>query len=271
MNVNRDIINYFIFKTKQSSLLARRWIVWIPLLSVIPVTDPRARALYHYMASGVTQDPAFYRDLNQVDVPPGIQEYIDSHRADDHQDHEVFEGNSAIEDDQDNEYEDMEESDENEEAEDSDSDSDDEDLLWQQYQEYYKIFESKLKANLQNKDFKKCFKKYTKNVLQVASSRSENLKQHLYGFGQTLGRSKKGSRIPVQTTAVARRKHPHGGRGVAMAGRRVQDVPHRVRMDVGEDSETILQTLPKQKPQPKRQPHSLQNAISQNSQNAKKH
>ena len=165
----------------------------------------------------------------------------------------------------------MEESDENEEAEDSDSDSDDEDLLWQQYQEYYKIFESKLKANLQNKDFKKCFKKYTKNVLQVASSRSENLKQHLYGFGQTLGRSKKGSRIPVQTTAVARRKHPHGGRGVAMAGRRVQDVPHRVRMDVGEDSETILQTLPKQKPQPKRQPHSLQNAISQNSQNAKKH
>ena len=37
-----------------------------------------------------------------------------------------------------------------------------------------------------------------------------------------------------------------------MAGRRVQDVPHRVRMDVGEDSETILQTLPKQKPQPKR-------------------
>ena len=145
MNVNRDIINYFIYKTKQSSLLARRWIVWIPLLSVIPVTDPRAQALYHYMASGVTQDPAFYRDLNQVDVPPGIQEYIDSHRADVHQDHEVFEGNSAIEDDQDNEYEDMEESVENEEAADSDSDSDDEDLLWQQYQEFYKIFESKLR------------------------------------------------------------------------------------------------------------------------------
>ena len=41
----------------------------------------------------------------------------------------------------------MEESDENEEAEDSDSDSDDEDLLWQQYQEYYKIFESKLRKS----------------------------------------------------------------------------------------------------------------------------
>ena len=39
----------------------------------------------------------------------------------------------------------MEESVENEEAADSDSDSDDEDLLWQQYQEFYKIFESKLR------------------------------------------------------------------------------------------------------------------------------
>ena len=83
----------------------------------------------------------------------------------------------------------------------------------------------------------------------ASASQPENMKQHLYAFGQSLGKSKRGSRIPVQTTAVSRRKFPHGGRSVGVSGRRVQDSSKRMRMDVTETEETIIHTLPSQKPQ----------------------
>ena len=51
------------------------------------------------------------------------------------------------------------------------------------------------------------------------------MKQPLYAFGQSLSKSKRRSRIPVQTKANSRRKYPHGGRAVGVAGRRVQDGP----------------------------------------------
>ena len=56
-----------------------------------------------------------------------------------------------------------------------------------------------------------------------------------------------------------------------MSGRRVQDAPKRMRMEVTETEEIILSTLPKQKDQAPRQPHSLKVAVANNSQNAKKH
>ena len=63
------------------------------------------------------------------------------------------------------------------------------------------------------------------------------MKQHLYVFGQSLGKSKRGSRIPMQTTAVSRRKYPHSGRAVGMAGRRVQDGPKRMRIEAASQSD----------------------------------
>ena len=124
---------------------------------------------------------------------------------------------------------------------------------------------------MHDKNFRKSFKKYTFNVQKVAASQPENMKQHLYAFGQSLGKSKRGSRIPVQTTAVSRRKFPQGGRAVGMSGRRVQDSSKRMRMDVTDTEETIVHTLPSQKPQAPKQPHNLAVAEANNVANAKKH
>ena len=97
------------------------------------------------------------------------------------------------------------------------------------------------------------------------------MKQHLYAFGQSLGKSKRGSRIPVQTTAVSRRKYPQGGRAVGMSGRRVQDAAKRMRLEVTDNDDFLVHTLPRQKPQAPRQPHDLAVAEARNIANAKKH
>ena len=49
--------------------------------AVIPVNDYRARASYHYIATGVWLDASHYRELNQVEVPEDIGDYIQDHRS----------------------------------------------------------------------------------------------------------------------------------------------------------------------------------------------
>ena len=142
---------------------------------------------------------------------------------------------------------------------------------WEEFKRIQESFENKMKSFLHDKNFSKNFIKYSKNAQKVSCSQPENLKQHLYAFGQSLGKSKKGSRIPVQTTAVSRRKYPQGGRSVGMSGRRVQDGAKRMRMDVTDTDEVILHTLPSQKPQAPRQPHNLALAEARNVANSKKH
>ena len=151
-----------------------------------------------------------------------------------------------------------------------DDSEDDVEETWAAYKKAQEVFENKMKVAIQDKNFRKCFKKYTSSVQKVGNSQPENMKQHLYAFGQSMGKSKRGSRIPVQPTAVTRRKYPHGGRAVGVAGRRVQDGPKRMRIEV-ESSDDLVHTLPIQKPQPPRQPHNLTVAETRNVANAKKH
>ena len=50
-------------------------------LAVIPVNDYRARALYHYVDTGQRLDSSQYGELNQVEVPDDIDQYIEDHRT----------------------------------------------------------------------------------------------------------------------------------------------------------------------------------------------
>ena len=209
-----------------------------------------------------------------MEVPEDIDQYIEEHRTQEHQDPAVLEELEPRENDADDvENENDSDADnlpaESDEEANEDDSEDDSEEIWAEFKRKQEIFENKLKENLHDKNFRKSFKKYTSSVAKVASSQSENMKQHLYAFGQSLGKSKRGSRIPVQTTAVSRRKHPQGGRAVGMSGRRVQDAPKRMRMDVTGTEE--VHTLPIQKPQAPRQPHNLAVAEARNVANAKKH
>ena len=211
-------------------------------LSVIPINDYRSRSFYHFLATEQHQDPSFYRELNQIEVPNDIEQYIEDHRANVYEDPAILE--EVNQDDNDSENEGPILSDLEVESE---SDSDDENEIWESFKKASQQFENRMKSEIHDKSFKKCLKKFTKNMEKVTNFQPENLKQHPYSFGQFPGKSKKGSRIPVQPTAVARRKHPQGGRAVGMSGRRVQDAPKRMRMEVTETEEIILALFPNKK------------------------
>ena len=123
--------------------------------AVIPVNDYRARAAYHCIATGQRLDASHYRDLNQVEIPEDIDQCIEDHRAEVHQDPAVLEEvdpevNDAEDDndaDADNDVEDdnmpelsdreddSEEDSESDEDDDED-DSDEEDSDEERYEDY---------------------------------------------------------------------------------------------------------------------------------------
>ena len=73
--------------------------------AVIPVNDYRARASYHYIATGQRLNASHYRELSQVEIPDDIDQSIDGHRAQAHQDPAVFEEQEPEDNDQENEDE----------------------------------------------------------------------------------------------------------------------------------------------------------------------
>ena len=75
---------------------------------------------------------------------------------------------------------------------------DDEEEIWAQFKSAQLALENKLKNAIHDKNFRKCIKTYTSRVQKVANSQEENLKQHLYAFGHSFGKSKRVSRIPIQ-------------------------------------------------------------------------
>ena len=101
---------------------------------------------------------------------------------------------------------------------------------------------------------------------QVSHSHPENIKEHMYAFGQ----SKKGSKMPVNTATIQRRERLQGGRDVGLSERRAQDgggwmMVRIVR--IVRDCSVHFQLKPHQN----RQPHSLSTNIDRNAPNAKKH
>ena len=82
------------------------------------------------------------------------------------------------------------------------------------------------------------------------------------------GKKRKAAKlIPVQTTAKARRLNPSSGRGTSTKGRHVKDLPKLVKVtEAG-----VFRSLPKQKPKPVKQAHSLIKAVRSNKSSAKNH
>ena len=156
-------------------------------------------------------------------------------------------------------------------VDDEDDNEEESEVLWVRYLNAKVNLERKMREQLQDKDFRKCLKKYTTSMEKITSG---NLKQHMYSFALPSSVSKQALMIPVQTTAISRRRRPHGGRGVSTDGRRVQDAPHRMEMALDtddNDEEYVYHSLPPQRLPPKRKAHNLMAAVDSNQPNAKKH
>ena len=72
-------------------------------------------------------------------------------------------------------------------------------------------------------------------------------------------------------TTKSRREYKHRGRVVGLAGRRHKDQESRKQMVVGEQSEYVYHTLPKQRTTKNKQSQSLQDAVNRNRPGSKKH
>ena len=105
--------------------------------AVIPVNDYRARASYHYIATGQRLNASHYRELSQVEIPDDIDQCIDANRAEVHQDPAILEEQEPEDNDQDNEDENDDDDNVPEMSDwetDGQGDSeDDEEEIWEQF------------------------------------------------------------------------------------------------------------------------------------------
>ena len=83
------------------------------------------------------------------------------------------------------------------------------------------------------------------------------------------GRSKKGSRIPVQVTVRSRRKIKHRGSGPSIPGRPTNKQSLRLQMQVYEDEDFVAHSIPSRSKTKWKQPHSLASAVASNHFSAK--
>ena len=104
----------------------------------------------------------------------------------------------------------------------------------------------------------------------MKNTNQNTLIRHFHDFSQERKR-KNSYLIPVQSTAVARRKYKHRGRTVSQAGRRHKEVERRTETFITETSENVWHSLPKKKRPRLQLEHSLSSAVSNNRNNAKKH
>ena len=232
----------------------------------MPTTDVNARALYHYIATGIVLKHTFYRNLNDPTSAPDVSQYVDQRRIDEHHDVTVFEQDGgALNAEEHNDSADVDNVQHIEEI--------DVDGIWDDYKSTYEAFEEKLRDHSTDIAFAKCLQKYTKMLRNMTSSNCETLKRHLYGFGKSLKKRKNSHVIPCQPTAISRRKYKHRGRSVATYGRRVKDTALMSQMLVTDDDNdgNVYHSLPKQKHRSNKLAHSLKNSVDSNRQNAKKH
>ena len=131
-------------------------------------------------------------------------------------------------------------------------------------------YEGKLKRGIKfftNKNFKK----YTNQNNTTLENPGLTLGKMLMQQKQVEKGEKMEKHIPVQVMAKCRRQYKHRGREVDTLGRRNKDQEKRKQIVIGENSENVYHTLPKQKVIKHKQALLLKEAVDSNRHGAKKH
>ena len=135
--------------------------------------------------------------------------------------------------------------------------------------------------NLDNEEVQKSTKSIIKNFERGVKGNMQTFSKTLFSVGKEVTapaksgtkRRKKQLLIPVQQTAKSRRVYKHRGSQPATGGRKVKDLVERVQFlaDPKNDDYVLYHSLPKQKKQKEKQPHSLNAAVNANRTGMKKH
>ena len=240
--------------------------------SVLPYSDSKIRALYHYIADGTVCSNSWYRDLNTPDAITNVGQFVETRTEND--------SNDILPTDSRNSFVPpmLDREDTPHSEEDEDEDEDDQDNVLNEFIESMDLFKAKVIDAYQSSSLKKGVNYFTKKLRKFTKQNDNSLEKSLFSIGKELNkprtsgkRKKIGKLIPVQVTAKSRREYKHRGRVVGTAGRRVKDQEERKQMVVGENDENVYHTLPKQKKAKKKQIHSLKQAVEINRPGAKKH
>ena len=167
---------------------------------------------------------------------------------------------------------------------DDEEDSDDCESHLQEFNAMMDNFKQKVKDKWDEPTFKRAFKSFKNNFRKTLDNDNENtLIRIMFQFARensqnmNVGRKRKhGSRISVQSTAIARRTHRAIGRSVASYGRKEAVQEKRKQMNINEDDDDIdgvYYSLPSSNTHAKKQKktHSLGTVITDNTSCARKH
>ena len=222
--------------------------------SCLPVNDSRARALWHYLATGEVQDDDWYRGLTQTEKDQNIHEYIEEHRQQEYTENVVQNTPEVV-----TQY-----------VEPAPEASDDiNDIPMEEEKEEYLTELQKLNTKLFTGS-RKVFLKFKKFIKNLGNSNDETRNRKIFDIGSE-GKRKIGNTIRVQPRSIARRKYKVRGHGLGSYGRRVQDTALIRQLCVSENSEQQYQAPEHRTSKSNRVTHDLRKAVNEHRPNAKKH
>ena len=189
--------------------------------SILPESDVKSRALYHYIAEGKVCNDTWYRDLDDPNHVTDVSVFVEERSN--------IPGPStqAIQIENEASSDIVHESDESN-TEVSEDDDDREEILGQ-FREAMDTLKDKI-TNIYENKLKKGVKYFTKKLQRMAKQTNTSMEKSLFDIGKEVKNSKKtgrkkriGKLIPVQVTAKNRREYKHRGRVLGVAGRRHKD------------------------------------------------
>ena len=241
--------------------------------NILPESDAKTRALYHYIADGTVCSDSWYRDLDNPTQITDAAVFVDDRANNIHtrQENDQVESNPAVE------IFDLNDESAPEPMEEDTVDEDDNNDILDHFTEVMDAFKDKIK-NVYNSKLKKGVKFFTKKIQKMTKQAETNLEKSLFDIGKEISKPKNnlkkkkiGKLIPVQVTAKSRREYKHRGRVVGQMGRRPKDQEKRKQMVINDQNESVYHTLPKQKVSKTKQLHSLMDAVDKNRPGSKKH
>ena len=198
--------------------------------SILPSNDNRIKAMYHFIAVGKVMDPDHYCGLSDDDTADNLENFVEEHLPSNTNVTSPSERSGHIDlsnqVDEDNVLNAAEE--------------EEKEKYWQMHVKNMELTKQMLDENWHDESFRKAFITFTKRYKKAVTSNQNTFVSSLYTFGKDK-KMKNSRHIPIQTTAIQRRKDKEKGLGrrPAMPGRK-DNLEHDDADDVEEVEELNL-------------------------------
>ena len=200
--------------------------------SILPSNDNRIKAMYHFIAVGKVMDPDHYCGLSDDDTAENLDNFVEQHLPSNTSVTSPSEPSGHTDQSNQMDEDNVLNAEEEEEKE----------KYWQMHMKNMtELTKQMLDENWADESFRKAFIMFTKRYKKAVSSNQNTFVSSLYTFGKDK-KMKNSRHIPMQTTAIQRRKHNEKGLGrrPAMPGRK-DNLEHADADDVEEIEELNLE------------------------------